>query len=103
MKHEISKKQGPRDAQVVTKCSIVKELLKAKEEESSRVGQSMKPNKEKQEEISQVKPKMNIESNEGRELVVGPSKEIMGWVKVNGKRLQGSFGKPKRQVWRARK
>ena len=93
MKHEISKKQGPRDVQVVTKSSIVKELLKANEEESSRVGQSMKPNKEKQEEISQVKPKMNIESNEGKELVVGLSKEIMGWVKVNGKKIAREFWK----------
>ena len=42
---EISKQQGPRDVQGVTRSIIVKEGLKANEEESSKVGQPVKRNK----------------------------------------------------------
>ena len=42
---EISKQQGPRDVQGVTGSIIVKEGLKANEEESSKVGQPVKRNK----------------------------------------------------------
>ena len=63
---------------MVTKSSLVKDLFKANEEGLSRVGQPMKPNKEKQEVTSPLKPKMNMENNESRDLVVGPSKGNYG-------------------------
>ena len=77
MKQEISRNKGTRDVQLVTKNGLVKELFK-NEEGLSIVGQSMMPNKKEQELTSPLKPRINIENNESRELVICPSKGKYG-------------------------
>ena len=99
MKQEINKEQGPCDVQMVTKSSLVKDLFKANEEGSSRVGQPMKPNKEKQEVTSPLKTKMNMENNESKDLVVGPSKGNYGASKGKWKKIAiGKAQKASREI-----
>ena len=63
-KQEGSKGKEPRSTQKLTKSHSVRDLSKTNEEESSRVGQSVKPNLKKQEATSPLKPKINMKEQE---------------------------------------
>ena len=87
MKRELSKEKGPRNVQKVTKSCLVKKLFKNNEEGLSIVGQSMKPNKDEQEVTSPLKPMMNKENNESKDVLVSPSKGKCGVSKGNLKMI----------------
>ena len=101
-KQEGSKRKEPRSTQKLTKSHPVRDLSKTNEEESSRVGQSVKPNLKEQEATSPLKPKINMKeqeafcplkpklikaSNEGGEVQAGPNKGKCGTGKGNLKKV----------------
>ena len=101
-KQEGSKGKEPRSAQKLTKSHPVRDLSKPNEEESSKVGQSVKLNLKEQEATSPLKPKINMKeqeafcplkpkliraSNEGGEMQADPNKGKCGIGKGNLKKV----------------
>ena len=86
-KQEGSKGKEPRSAQKLTKSHPVRDLSKPNEEESSKVGQSVKLNLKEQEAFCPLKPKLIRASNEGGEMQADPNKGKCGIGKGNLKKV----------------